>query len=84
MGAEYAVDRAADPGKAGLIGAALSGALGGLAGGPGSWCLTFGAGAVLGGILAPRVRAASQAPTTSRGAADATTVRWSAEFMTAG
>ncbi len=42
MGSEYAVDKAADPGKASLIGAALSGALGG----------------------------------------DATTVRWSAEFLT--
>ena len=82
MGAEYAVDRAADPGKAGLIGAALSGALGGLAADLAAGGLTFGAGAVLGGILgAAGARGLASAYNLARGS-DATTVRWSAEFMT--
>ena len=82
MGAEYAVDRAADPGKASLIGAALSGALGGLAADLAAGGLTFGAGAVLGGLLgAAGARGLASAYNLARGS-DATTVRWSAEFMT--
>jgi hypothetical protein len=82
MGAEYAVDKAADPGKASLIGAAVSGALGGLAADLAAGGLTFGAGAVLGGILgAAGARGLASAYNLARGS-DATTVRWSAEFMT--
>jgi hypothetical protein len=82
MGSEYAVDKAADQGKAGLIGAALSGALGGLAADLAAGGLTFGAGAVLGGLLgAAGARGLASAYNLARGS-DASTVRWSGEFMT--
>jgi hypothetical protein len=82
MGTEYAVDKAADPGKASLIGAALSGALGGLAADLAAGGLTFGAGAVLGGLLgAAGARGLAGAYNLARGS-DATTVRWSGEFLT--
>jgi hypothetical protein len=82
MGTEYAVDKAADPGKASLIGAALSGALGGLAADLAAGGLTFGAGAVLGGLLgAAGARGLAGAYNLARGS-DATTVRWSAGFLT--
>jgi hypothetical protein len=82
MGAEYAVDKAADPGKASLIGAAVSGALGGLAADLAAGGLTFGAGAVLGGILgAAGARGLASGYNLARGS-DATRGRWSGEFMT--
>jgi hypothetical protein len=82
MGAEYAVDKAADPGKAGLVGAAVSGALGGLAADLAAGGLTFGAGALLGGLLgAAGARGLASAYNLARGS-DATTVRWSGEFLT--
>jgi len=82
MGAEYAVNKAADPGKASLIGAAVSGALGGLAADLAAGGLTFGAGAVLGGLLgAAGARGLASAYNLARGS-DATTVRWSGEFLT--
>jgi len=82
MGAEYAVDRAADPDKASLIGAAVSGALGGLAADLAAGGLTFGAGALLGGVLgAAGARGLASAYNLARGR-DLTTVHWSAEFMT--
>jgi hypothetical protein len=82
MGAEYAVDKAADPGKASLIGAAVSGALGGLAADLAAGGLTFGAGAVLGGLLgAAGARGLASAYNLARGS-DATTVRWSGDFLT--
>jgi hypothetical protein len=82
MGAEFAVDKAADPGKASVIGAALSGALGGLAADLAAGGLTFGAGALLGGVLgAAGARGLASAYNLARGS-DATSVRWSPEFMT--
>jgi len=82
MGAEYAVDKAADPGKASVIGAAVSGALGGLAADLTAGGLTFGAGALLGGLLgAAGARGLASAYNLARGS-DASTVRWSGEFMT--
>ena len=82
MGAEFAVDKAADPGKASVIGAALSGALGGLAADLAAGGLTFGAGALLGGVLgAASARGLASAYNLARGS-DATSVRWSPEFMT--
>jgi hypothetical protein len=81
MGAEYAVDKAADPGKASVIGAAVSGALGGLAADLAAGGLTFGAGALLGGLLgAAGARGLASAYNLARGS-DASTVRWSAAFM---
>ena len=82
MGAQLAVDKAADPAKASMFGAAVSGALGGLAADLAAGGLTFGAGALLGGLLgAAGARGLASAYNTARGT-DATTVRWSAEFMT--
>jgi hypothetical protein len=82
MGAEFAVDKAADTGKASLVGAAVSGALGGLAADLAAGGLTFGAGAVLGGLLgAAGARGLASAYNLARGS-DATTVRWSGEFLT--
>jgi hypothetical protein len=82
MGAEFAVDKAADPGKASLVGTAVSGALGGLAADLAAGGLTFGAGALLGGLLgAAGARGLASAYNLARGS-DATTVRWSGEFLT--
>jgi hypothetical protein len=82
MGAEFAVDKAAVPGKASVIGAAFSGALGGLAADLAAGGLTFGAGALLGGVLgAAGARGLASAYNLARGS-DATSVRWSPEFMT--
>jgi hypothetical protein len=82
MGAAYTVDRAADPGKASVVGAAVSGALGGLAADLAAGGLTFGAGALLGGLLgAAGARGIASAYNLARGS-EASTVRWSAEFLT--
>jgi hypothetical protein len=82
MGAAYAVDKAADPGKASVVGAAVSGALGGLAADLAAGGLTFGAGALLGGLLgAAGARGIASAYNLARGS-DASTVRWSGEFLT--
>lgn len=82
MGTEYAVDRPADPDRASLIGAAVSGALGGLAADLAAGGLTFGAGALLGGVLgAAGARGLASACNLARGR-EVTTVRWSAEFVT--
>jgi len=81
MGAAYAVDKAADPGKASVVGAAVSGALGGLAADLAAGGLTFGAGALLGGLLgAAGARGIASAYNLARGS-DASTVRWSGEFL---
>jgi hypothetical protein len=82
MGAEFAVDKAADPAKASVIGAAVSGALGGLAADLAAGGLTFGAGALLGGLLgAASARGLASAYNLARGS-DATSVRWSGGFLT--
>ena len=82
MGAQLAVDKAADPARASVWGAAVSGAVGGLAADLAAGGLTFGAGALLGGLLgAAGARGLASAYNLARGT-DATTVRWSAEFMT--
>jgi predicted GTPase len=82
MGAEFAVDKAADPAKASVIGAAVSGALGGLAADLAAGGLTFGAGALLGGLLgAAGARGLASAYNLARGS-DATAVRWSGGFLT--
>jgi Domain of unknown function (DUF3482)/50S ribosome-binding GTPase len=81
MSAQVAVDKAADPSKASMIGAAVSGALGGLAADLAAGGLTFGAGALIGGLLgAAGARGLASAYNLARGS-DATTVRWSAEFL---
>jgi hypothetical protein len=82
MGAGFAVDQAASVGKASVIGAALSGALGGLAADLAAGGLTFGAGALLGGVLgAAGMHGIARAYNLARGS-ESTTVRWSPEFLT--
>ena len=82
MGAAYALDPAADVGKASVIGAAVSGALGGLAADLAAGGLTFGAGALIGGLLgAAGMHGLARGYNLARGR-DSTTVRWSPEFLT--
>jgi hypothetical protein len=81
MGTEFAVSRAADLGKASALGGALTGALGGLAADLAAGGLTFGAGALIGGLIgAAGARGAAKAYNLARGV-DTSTVRWSAEFL---
>jgi hypothetical protein len=65
-----------------VLGAAVSGAVGGLVADLAAGGLTFGAGALLGGLLgAAGARGLASAYNLARGT-DATTVRWSEDFMT--
>jgi len=76
---DFVVDPAADTGKAGVIGAAVSGALGGLIADLHAGGLTFGAGALVGGLLgAAGARGLAQAYNLVRGT-ETSTVRWSNE-----
>ena len=78
--ADFAVDRALDPARAGLIGA-ISGALGGLAADLAAGGITLGGGALLGGLLgAAGSHGLARAYNTSRGS-DRSAARWSTEFM---
>ncbi|HEY3784651.1 MAG TPA: DUF3482 domain-containing protein [Steroidobacteraceae bacterium] len=81
MGSEFAVDRPADVDKASVLGGLLSGALGGLAADLGAGGLTFGAGALIGGVLgAFGARSLAKAYNLARGAQSAS-VRWSPDFL---
>jgi hypothetical protein len=81
MGSEFTVDRPADADKASVLGGLLSGALGGLAADLGAGGLTFGAGALIGGVLgAFGGRGIAKAYNLARGA-NTGTVRWSREFL---
>ena len=81
MGTEFAVSKAADLGKASVLGGAVTGALGGLAADLAAGGLTFGAGALIGGLIgAAGARGAAKAYNLARGV-DTSTVRWSAEFL---
>lgn len=81
MGREFAIDRPADADKASVLGGLVSGALGGLAADLGAGGLTFGAGALIGGVLgAFGARGLAKAYNLARGA-DTGTVRWSREFL---
>lgn len=81
MGAQFAVERPTDPDKAGVIGGLVSGALGGLAADIAAGGLTFGAGALIGGVLgALGLREATRAYNMARGA-ERGAVRWSTEFL---
>lgn len=81
MGGAYAVKDAADPGKATVLGAAVSGALGGLAADLMAGGLTFGAGVLIGGLVgAAGMRGVAKAYNLARGSDD-TQIRWSAEFL---
>ena len=81
MGHEFSVQRPADADKAGVLGGLVSGALGGLAADLGAGGLTFGAGAVIGGVLgAVGARSLAKAYNLVRGS-ESGTVRWSSEFL---
>jgi len=81
MGSEFAIDRPADADKASVLGGLVSGALGGLAADLGAGGLTFGAGALIGGVLgAFGARGLAKAYNLARGA-NTGTVRWSREFL---
>ncbi len=81
MGAAYAVDQAANAGKASVIGAAVSGALGGLVADLAAGGLTFGAGALLGGLVgAAGAHGLARAYNVARGR-DSTALRWSPDFL---
>jgi hypothetical protein len=82
VGGEFDVQRAADAGQAGVLGGIVSGALGGLAADLAAGGLTFGAGALIGGVLgAAGMHQLARAYNAARGS-DATVVRWSPEFLT--
>ena len=82
MGSAYTVDPAADVAKASVIGGAVTGALGGLAADLAAGGLTFGAGALIGGLLgAAGMHGLARAYNLARGK-DTSTLRWSPEFLT--
>lgn len=79
---ELAVERPADEHKASLLGAVLSGAAGGIAADLAAGGLTFGAGALIGGVLgALGARGITQVYNIARGR-ESGRVRWSPELMT--
>jgi hypothetical protein len=76
------VSRPADVGKSGVIGGLVSGALGGLAADLAAGGLTFGAGALIGGLLgALGVGGAAKAYNLMLGTNEGQ-IAWSAEFLT--
>ena len=81
MAGEFAVTKPADVRKTGLIGGVVSGALGGLAADLSAAGMTFGLGALIGGILgAIGAGGAAQAYNMVRGVEEGH-VRWSPEFL---
>ena len=82
MAGQFDVSRSADVGKSGVIGGLVSGALGGLVADLHAGGLTFGAGALIGGILgALGASGAAQAYNLARGG-ESGSVGWSAAFLT--
>lgn len=81
IGHEFSVRRPADADKAGVVGGVVSGALAGLAADLAAGGLTFGAGALIGGIIgAFGARELTRAYNLARGG-EAGHVRWSADFL---
>ncbi|MEP6546360.1 MAG: DUF3482 domain-containing protein [Gammaproteobacteria bacterium] len=81
LGPQFSVRRPADADKASVLGGLVSGALGGLAADLGAGGLTFGAGALIGGVLgAFGARGLTKAYNVARGELDGM-VRWSSEFL---
>jgi hypothetical protein len=84
LGHEFATVRPLDADQAGVWGGLLSGALAGLAADLAAGGLTFGAGALLGGIAgAFGARKLTQQYNAALGRDGAATVRWSEEFLEA-
>ena len=83
LGNEYAVEEPADAARAGIIGGAVSGALGGLAADVAAHGLTFGAGALIGSVLgAIGATGATRAYNLARGR-ETSSVRWSSALLNA-
>jgi hypothetical protein len=81
MGHEFLVRRPVNADKVSVLGGLVSGALGGLAADLSAGGLTFGAGALVGGVLgAFGARGIATAYNLARGSKDGS-VRWSAEFL---
>jgi hypothetical protein len=81
MGREFSVARPPDADTAGVLGGIVSGALGGLAADLAAGGLTFGAGALIGGVLgAFGAREVTRAYNLARGT-ESGSVRWSPEFL---
>jgi hypothetical protein len=79
---QFEVSRPADVGKSGVIGGLVSGALGGLAADLAAGGLTFGAGALIGGLLgALGVGGAAKAYNLMLGTSEGQ-ITWSAELLT--
>ena len=79
---QFEVSKAADVGTSGMIGGLVSGALGGLVADLHAGGLTFGAGALIGGILgALGASGAAQAYNLARGG-ESGAVGWSSAFLT--
>jgi hypothetical protein len=81
LGSGFSVQRETDPDKAGLLGGLVTGALSGLAADLATGGLTFGAGALLGGIAgAIGARKLTQRYNAERGVTGSD-VRWSEPFL---
>src|SRR5262245_31688752 len=81
LGHQFSVRRPVDADKASVVGGLVSGALGGLAADLGAGGLTFGAGALVGGVLgAFGARGIARAYNLSRGT-ERGSVRWSQQFL---
>jgi hypothetical protein len=82
MAGDFAVDKATSRGKAGMLGAAVSGALGGLAADLATGGLTLGGGALVGAIVgAAGAAGLAHGYNVLRGT-DASTVRWDGAVLT--
>ena len=78
---QHQLDGPADPAQAGVVGAVLGGALGGLAADVAAGGVTLGAGALVGGVLGLLgATGAAKAYNAARGGNDGR-VRWSPEFL---
>jgi hypothetical protein len=81
LGGQFAVSKPADVGRSGIIGGMVTGALGGLAADLSAGGLTFGAGALIGGLLgALGAGGAARAYNVMQGTEEGV-VRWSPEFL---
>jgi len=81
LSGDFALDRAASRGKAGVIGAAVSGALGGLAADLASGGLTLGGGMIVGAVLgAAGAAGVAHGYNLLRGT-DQSTVRWNDDML---
>jgi hypothetical protein len=81
LGGEFAVTKPADVGRTGIIGGMVTGALGGLAADLSAGGLTFGAGALIGGLLgALGAGGAARAYNVMQGTEEGI-VRWSPQFL---